>query len=284
VKCCAAFVVACVLCTGTAAAQTPSLVRLRVVTFVDRSRVAHLRTGRTVARTLVTDVRMPPHGRGPFPLLVFAHGFALTPQTDAPLLEHWARAGYVVAAPVFPVENANAPGGPDRSDLGNEAGDISYVISRLVGAHSPVRRLVDPTRIAVAGQSDGGVAALSVAYDRRFADRRIDAALVLSGAALPGFALPSARTPPLLAVQGTLDPYNPPADTTTYFRLMRHPKFLLWLLGASHLPPYSTSDRWAPVVDRATTAFLDHCLRNAPLRPLIVAGTRPGIARIAPSP
>jgi predicted dienelactone hydrolase len=233
---------------------------------------------------LVTEVRYPPHGRGPFPLVVFAHGFAETPDVYARLLDEWARAGYVVAAPVFPVESPNAPGGPDESDLGNEPGDISFVISRLTGRTSRLRPPIDPTRIAVAGQSDGAEAALSVAYDRRFRDARIDAAIVLSGAALPGFRRPPAGAPPLLAVQGTADPINRPSLTAAYFSLMRRPKFLLWLLGASHLPPYTTADRWAAVVRWTTTAFLDRYLRSAALPPLIAAADRPGVARLVSEP
>jgi dienelactone hydrolase len=266
------------------ASSPPASVHLRVLRLVDHSRRAQFRNGTSGPRTLVTYVRFPTRGRAPFPLIVFAHGFDLTPQIYARLLDAWTRDGYVVAAPVFPVENANAPGGADQSDLGNEPGDIRFVISRLVGSTSPVRGLVDPTKIAVAGQSDGAVAALSVAYDKRFVDRRIDAAMILSGAALAGFTPPPPGSPPLLAIQGTSDPINAPSATTNYFRLMRQPKFLLWLLGATHLPPYTTSDRWAAVVDRATTAFLDHYLRGAPLHPLIEAGTQTGVARITSKP
>lgn len=106
----------------------------------------------------------------------------------------------------------------------------------------------------VTQQSDGAVTALSVAYDRRYLDRRVDAAVILSGAALAGFAQPPPDPPPLLAVQGTSDPINGPSATADYYRLTRRPKFLLWLLGATHLPPYTTNDRWAAVVDRTTTA------------------------------
>ena len=103
--------------------------------------------------------------------------------------------------------------------------------------------------------------------------------MILSGAALPGFTRP-ARSPPLLAVQGTSDPINSPSTTAAYYRLMHRPKFLLWLLGATHLPPYTTRDRWAAVVDRATLAFLDHYLRGAPLRPLLARGGQHDGARI----
>jgi len=259
-------------------------VQVRVLRLVDHSRRAHFRNGTAGPRVLVTYVRYPTRGHAPFPLIVFGHGFALTPQIYVRLLDTWTRAGYVVAAPVFPVENANAPGGPDQSDLGNEPADISFVISRLVGPTSPLRGLVDAKKIAVAGQSDGAVTALSVAYDRRYLDRRVDAAVILSGAALAGFAQPPLGSPPLLAVQGTSDPINGPSATADYYRLMRRPKFLLWLLGATHLPPYTTNDRWAAVVDRTTTAFLGHYLRGAPLSPLIAAGTQAGVARITSRP
>src|SRR5579864_8232198 len=87
--------------------------RVEVLRFVDRARFAHYRTGAVVSRVLTTYVRYPTAGRPPYPLVVFGHGFAVTPGLYATLLDAWARAGFVVAAPLFPVENANAPGGPD---------------------------------------------------------------------------------------------------------------------------------------------------------------------------
>jgi len=276
VACC----VAAAVLAGHVTARPESSLRLRVLRLVDRSRVAHFGNGTSGPRVLLTTVRYPADARHPLPLLVFAHGFALTPGTYARLLDTWARAGYVVAAPLFPVESPNAPGGPSQADLVNEPGDLRFVVSRLIGPTSPLRRLIDPRRIAVAGHSDGAEAALSAAYDPRFRDQRIDAAVIMSGAALPGFTGAPAGSPPLLAVQGTSDPINQPGVTSAYYRLMERPKFLLWLLGASHLPPYSATDRWSAVVDNSTVAFLDHFLRHAPLRALLTAGTRAGVARI----
>jgi dienelactone hydrolase len=280
---CAALAVAVVAAgwpAPTLASREQSAFRVRVLRLVDRSRRASYRNGTSGPRTLVTYVRIPSGGHAPYPLVVFAHGFALTPQVYARLLDMWASAGYVVAAPVFPVENANAPGGADEADLVNEPADMSFIASRLTTQASPLHALVDPTRIAFAGQSDGAEAALEAAYDRRYIDRRVGAAIVMSGATFSGFAGPPRGSPPLLAVQGTSDPINSPGTTAAYYRLMRRPKFLLWLLGATHLPPYTTDDGWARVVERTTTAFLDHYLRGAPLGPLLSAGTRPGVARI----
>jgi dienelactone hydrolase len=277
--------VAAAACAGAAVARSaPPQVRLRVLRFVDTSRRAHFRNGTSGPRVLVTEVRYPSTGPGPFPLIVFAHGFTEVPDAYARLLDTWVRAGYVVAAPIFPVESAHAPGGPSESDLVNEPGDIGFVITRLTAATDPLRALIDAKRIAVAGQSDGAEAALAVTYDGRYRDRRIDAGIVMSGAAFPGFATPPPGAPPLLAIQGTSDPVNVPADTTDYFSLMRRPKFLLWLVGAVHLPPYTTDDRWARVVDAATIAFLGHYLGGASLRPLIDAGTKAGVARIVSDP
>ncbi len=67
------------------------------------------------------------------------------------------------------------PGGPDESDLVNQPADMRFVISRMLAASSagsgPLAGLIDPTQIAVTGQSDGGDTALAVAYDRPSATR-----------------------------------------------------------------------------------------------------------------
>lgn len=275
--------VAIVLLAATAAlAAAAEPIGLRTFRFVDTTRVVHLRTGAVRPRTLVTVVRIPTSGAGPFPLIVFAHGFTLTPGAYTALLDAWARAGFVVAAPVFPLESANAPGGPDEADLPNEPADIRFVISRLLAG--PLRGEIDARRIAVAGQSDGGVAALAAAYADRLRDPRIDAAVVLSGAQLPGARFTyGPHRPPLLAVQGTADPINPPANTSAFFARAQRPKFLLSLIGASHLPPYTTNERLRAVVVRATVAFLDRYLLGAPLGPLLAAA-RPGVAQLTADP
>jgi pimeloyl-ACP methyl ester carboxylesterase len=261
--------------------------RVRVLRFVDRSRTILLPDGRRIARSLVTVVRYPPSG-GPYPLVLFAHGFALTPASYARLLNAWTRAGYVVAAPVFPLENANAPGGPDESDLINQPQDISFVIGRLLNLNGRATGVlggrIDPSRVAVAGHSDGAETALAVAYDHRYRDRRIRAAMIFSGAALPGMGPFPRKGPPLLAVQGTADPTNSPANTSAYFGLARRPKFLLWLLGASHLPPYTDQQPQLGIVERTAIAFLDHYLKGRPLRALGMAGQRPGLTRLVADP
>jgi dienelactone hydrolase len=285
----------------------PWAVGLRVLRLVDHSRTIALPDGTTEPRTLVTEVFYPAEGgagqravpdappavsNGPFPLIVFGHGFEVTPQLYVRLLRAWARAGFVVAAPVFPRENADAPGGPDESDLVNQPADVSFVISRLLAlsevGSGPLAGLIDTSQIAVAGQSDGGDTALAVAYDGPYRDRRVSAAIILSGAEipfLPSFTFPRGG-PPLLATQGTSDTINAPSATYSYFAAAQRPKFLLRLIGASHLPPYSSEQPQLGIVQRVTIAFLNDYLRHrhGALKRLIRLGNVPGSASLQAEP
>ena len=267
----------------------PFAVGVEQLTFVDHSRTVSLPGRPPQPRTLVTVVRYPAQGpaggldlrdapadraAGPFPLIVFGHGFAVTPATYYRLLRAWAQAGYVVAAPVFPLENEHAPGGPNESDLVNQPRDMSVVISGLLAASraggSRLAGLIDPRRVAVSGQSDGGETALAVAYDRFYRDTRVRAAVILSGAQIPGTGalIPG---PPLLAVQGTADTVNEPRNTYAFYAAAHRPKYLLRLIGAPHLPPYTDAEPQLAIVERVSTAFFDRYMK----------GARDGLARMA---
>ncbi len=242
-----------------------------VLKFVDTSRTIELPDGSREYRPVTTEFWYPPasDGSGPFPLIVFGHGFASTPWWYRRILRDWAAAGYVVAAPIFPLGNENAPGGPNENDLVNQPRDMSFVITRVLaasaGATSPLSGLVDPEKIAVAGQSDGAVTAYATAYESPFYDDRVHAALVLSGAILGPRRYVEHTGVPLLAVQGTADTTNPPVYSHQLFRAVGHPKFLLLLRGAGHLPPYTHPGRTFATVMHVTVAFLDHYLGNGSL-------------------
>ena len=276
--------------TTTAAAPPPRRRKLphapypvgeRVLTFVDSAR----------RRRLVTIVRFP-EARGRFPLIVFGHGFAVSPAPYSALLRAWARDGYVVAAPVFPFGNADAPGGPNERDLVNQPRDMSFVITRMLadgGARSgPLARRIDPRKIAVSGQSDGGDTALAVAYDPRYRDARVGAAVILSGAEIPYLSAIhfSAPSPPLLATQGTADTINLPSATSTFFDAAPPPKYLVMLVGAPHLPPYTVMQPQLGIVERTSLAFLDYYLkgRRGALRRMAAAATVDGTAELTADP
>jgi fermentation-respiration switch protein FrsA (DUF1100 family) len=103
-----------------------------------------------------------------------------------------------------------------------------------------------------------------MAYDRFYRDPRVRAAAILSGAELPdSAAVYFPRTsPPLLASQGTADTTNHPHFTYDFFRAARRPKYLLRLLGAGHLPPYTTEQPQLSIIERVTIAFFDRYLKG----------------------
>jgi predicted dienelactone hydrolase len=152
------------------------------------------------------------------------------------------------------------------------------------GGQRPFAGLIDPHEIAVSGQSDGGDTALSVTYNSRFRDRRIRAAVILSGMEIPGvggydFPAPS---PPLLATQGLADTINPPSTTFAFWDAAPAPKYLLTMPGAPHLGPYTDEQPQLGIVERVTSAFLDRYLKGEreALARLKRAGNVPGLASL----
>jgi dienelactone hydrolase len=298
--------------SGPAVVRAAASIGVQTLTLIDRTRLIALPHRPPFPRKLVTIVRFPQpsspsppggptgptgaaeargaRGPGPLPLIVFAHGYNLTPTAYDALLDAWTRAGYVVAAPVFPRESRGALGGATRSDLANEPSDVSFVVGQLLGQSAePGHRLsgrIAPGRIAVAGHSDGGIVALAVAYDRYSRDRRIRATVVLSGARPGDGGLQfGPGSPPLLASVGTADPLNPPINTLIYYRRASRPKFLLQLMGASHLPPFAYAQPWLAVVQRVSTAFLDAYLKPRGPRPSVPSfGRLPGSALLLAQP
>ena len=95
------------------------------------------------------------------------------------------------------------------------------------------------------------------------------------------FAFPK-HGPPLLATQGSADTINLPSATQTFFTAAPQPKFLLTLIGAPHLPPYTTQQPYLSVVARVTTAFLNHYLKHQPaaLASMLAAGRVNGVATL----
>lgn len=251
--------------------------------------------GRQLAssRHLPTEIRYPavgPRGDqegagavpapGPWPMVVFAHGYDVTPDTYSHLLHSWALAGFVVVAPDFPLETA---GGPlDENDLVNEPADISAVItavlSRSAAGPGPLSHLVDPGRIAVAGHSDGAMAALGSAFGQR--DPRIGPVIAMAGAPSAGIPHPDTHHP-LLVVQGTADDIDQPVNGWNVYRAAGRPRILLELDGGSHLPPIADPTPWRPIVEAVSIDFLRHYLGlGTTIGTLAADGSHPGITFI----
>jgi len=234
------------------------------------------------ARTLPTWVWMPTTG-GPWPLIVFAHGFDVNPLTYQTLLSAWAAAGYVVAAPEFPISGSDGDsyGAPREDDGSNQPGDLSAVISHLL-ADPTYAPAIDASRIGVAGHSDGGETAAAMALNSAYHDPRASAFEVLSGALAGvdwGTWGPS-NSGALLAVSGDQD------DNYAYARQVAEvaadPKGFMAIIGGGHLPPYIDDTDQGRQVRAATVDFWNRWLRHD-----VYAGTwlvndadKPGVTRL----
>ena len=233
--------------------------------------------GRTLPTTVLyptasapapTDEINAQPAQGPFPLVVFAPGFDASPATYDVLLREWAAAGYVVAAPEFPLSGPDGPGPPSEADLIEQPGDVSAVIGAVLGeAAVPgdwLAGVIDAGRVAVAGQSDGGSTVAGVALNSASSEHRISAAIVMSGSplALPGGTYGSQGNVPVLVIQGDSDTSNRPADALAVYGDARDPKAYLDVLGGGHLGPYLDASWQAQLVRAATIGFLDRTLRG----------------------
>jgi dienelactone hydrolase len=220
--------------------------------FVDPSRPTVSRgVQRSTSRALTTQVWSPAVA-GPWPLIVFAAGYDVGPETYAALCRAWAAAGYVVAAPEFPLADPAVAGSAvDENDLDNEPADFLFVIGALLNPSTAVASQIDASRIAVAGHSDGAEVALAVA---QMGNPVIRAVIAMSGQPVVPHQAPN---PPLLAIQGDQDPINPPARSIAVYTQAASPRFLLTLVGGGHLSPYLPGSRWEPVIESVTVDFLN---------------------------
>jgi pimeloyl-ACP methyl ester carboxylesterase len=204
------------------------------------------------ARSLPTDVWRP-SAPGRYPLVVFVHGYDVGPLTYQRFLSTLASSGYVVAGPSFPLEDPSRGNGLDRTDLPNEATDVSFVITTLLAG--PLVSRIQPSEIAVVGHSDGADVALMVGYQQGLVDPRVRAVVSDAPDPMTGVVAPSSA--PLLLLQGNEDSVVPYASSQRVFQQVRAPRYYLTLLGADHLPPIQGGTPWTPVLDTSVAEFLN---------------------------
>ena len=223
----------------------------------------------------------PDRSGGPYPLVLFSHGYAVTPDFYEALLARWAAAGYVVAAPTYPLLSGE-PAGPSHADYGKVFADNRFVLGKVLadvgtttGAH-PLAGMVDPARVAAAGQSDGEVAAFGVGFLECCRDPRVKAVIAMAGN-LGNINNPvqSGNGVPILHLMGEADELQPYAGAIAWDRdNLTAPRWIVTLVGGTHAPPYRdpADPHFAGVVD-LTTAFLDGTLKGDATRLAAVDAT-----------
>lgn len=273
---------------NTARKQQPLRVVSRTLQLVDTSRVTDPTPGQPggeiPGRRLPTRLWYPATG-GPYPLVMFSHGVTGTPDQYADLLEGWAAAGFVVAAPTFPLTSLGSP--VVLLDVLNQPADVSYVLTQVLALDTkdgdPLHGRIATDRVAVTGHSGGAVTTLGL-LSQCCREPRARAAIVLSGTP-EGFGN-SYATPgiPTLFLHGTADQQIPIDQGRAAYAAAPTPKAMIELVNGSHNGPVQqTFDPAFPTVLATTTDFLRWTLDgDAPaLARLRADAAKPGVATMA---
>jgi pimeloyl-ACP methyl ester carboxylesterase len=243
----------------------PYTVEARAVRLFDPTRQTPARGDIPAAagRLLVTDLYVPSGASGPLPLVVFAHGWNSDPGVYRTLLDLWAAAGFLVAAPVFP-DSTDLYSGAPVSDYANQALDLSFVITSLL---RDLSLRIDPTRIAVAGHSDGGTDVALMALDSAYADARVRAYVCMAGqmpSGVASYSVAASRAALLVAV-GTNDEYGLYPLAGQVFQAARtSSKTELVESGGDHLGSFLDATPAAAAMRDQTTRFLELALEPKP--------------------
>ena len=193
---------------------------------------------------------------GPFPVLVYSHGFMSNAGENASLLSWLATHGVITLAPTFPRTNGNAEGGADILDAVNQPGDITLALGWLEAANQDSsHRLhgeVDISRVVSAGMSLGGLTSALVGFFPKLKDKRITAVASMAG---PLCLLPDSVYPhdgrPLFLLYGRGDAIAPyEANGPKAYAAAAAPKWLVSVEGGTHLGFASAAaDVFAGVAD-----------------------------------
>jgi dienelactone hydrolase len=210
--------------------------------FVDESRPsqAHGDYAGANSRTLDATVWHPADNKsGPYPLIVYSHGFSSNRDGGAYLAEHLASYGYVVVAANYPLTNMNAPDRPYVKDVVNQPADVSFLIDSLLAQSDDqshmLAAMIDPQRIGVTGISLGGMTSTLVAFHPTMGDSRIGASLSIAGPTAQ-FTASFFDSPqlPFLMLSGDIDALVPHASNAAPVLAKIPGSQLVTVNGASH--------------------------------------------------
>jgi predicted dienelactone hydrolase len=178
---------------------------------------------------------------GPFPVVLFSHGFAGFPEQSVDLTTHLAEWGFVVVAPDHVERSLSgllgtaAQGVDEREDPDVLSASLDAAIEDGTDPDSPLADLLDPDSVAVAGHSAGASAAYLIASS----DDRVDAFIAYSLGTGRGGDEEATERPvpevPRMVMAGDADGTIPVATTVEAYDAMDEPKYLVEIADAGHL-------------------------------------------------
>ena len=252
-------------------------------TFVDSSRPTEgVASNRTLLTAIYYPAQGPPTGQtvqnappntkdGPYPLILFSHGLGARGVSYQDIIKTWVSAGYIVAAPDYPLSNQNAPGGAQFgraiADTKNQPADASFVINEVIQLDKQRKQLggIDVKRIGAAGHSLGGITTYGLGFSGCCRDKRIKAAIPMSGLAgvVDNPENYFRNSTPLLGLHGNADGTVPYQAGRNAYMAAQPPKFLLTFLGAGHVSPFLAGDNpQAMALKKSTVDFWNRYLKG----------------------
>ena len=185
---------------------------------------------KTLPVTFPTDAftGVPVSAKGPFPVVMFSHGYGGYPEQSSFLTDHLATWGFVVVAPDHRSRNLKAVIGGTVGQGQNDVTDLRQALAVVrfmnIAPGDLLTNKLDLTRVASLGHSAGGGAAITFAND---SDVRTYIGLA------PAEGTPPPGKPGMI-MQGTSDKVVLPAGTEKLFASLATPKRLILVNRAGH--------------------------------------------------
>ena len=182
-----------------------------------------------------------PAADGPYPVVLFSHGFAGFPEQSADLVTHLASWGFVVVAPDHVERSLSGLLGTAAKDVPKLTDPV--VLSQALDAaiaqsetdDSPLKGMLDVDHVAVVGHSAGAGAAYREASEepriKAFISYSVGTGTGPNGDQEP----PPVPTVPGMVMAGTKDGIIPFEASQEVYGGMQVPKYLVSIDGAGHL-------------------------------------------------
>lgn len=183
-----------------------------------------------------------PAADGPYPLVLFSHGFAGYPEQSASLVTHLASWGFVVVAPDHVERSLSgllgtaSQGVEERADSDVLMASLDLALADGERDGSPLAGLLDEEQVAVVGHSAGAGAS----YVTAGSEDRIDTFIAYSigsGRSADGEEAPERPVPqmPGMVMIGMDDETIPASASQEVFAGMAEPKVQVEIADAGHL-------------------------------------------------
>ena len=170
---------------------------------------------------------------------MFSHGYHGAPAKFSQLFDVWACAGYIVAAPQFPLTSNRGAPYDQLGDYLNQPSDISFVITQLL--NGPLRDQIDSSRIGAAGLSLGGATTYGLVEAPCCRDPRLRSAAIFDGVRLPFVDPLGKNSVPLLISHIDTDVAAPYSTAVEGFAEAASPKWFLTFFSGIHPEAYENT-------------------------------------------